>query len=294
MQQTKRVSIVTDSAASLPAQLADESDEFLHVIPHQMVINGTTYREGLDLSPEEFYETLRGLKRPPTTSGPSPDQFAKAFEAASISERQCGLPRPILEVQHDLRFGGRLALARCLRETARNADVEVIDTESATGSGLMVIEALRLSAQGHTSDEIVRRTQELVPRVKVIATLDTLYYLQKGGRVPVLAHLGTSLLQVKPIFEMYRGEVSTIAKVRTAKRAKSKLVDLLREDVGEKRLHAAVLQGNVPDEAQELEERIASEFNCAELYVGTFSPVIGAHTGPGLLGVSYWSESEAA
>ena len=170
----------------------------------------------------------------------------------------------------------------------------MIDTESATGSGLMVIEALRLSAQGHGADEIVRRTQELVPRVKVIATLDTLYYLQKGGRVPVLAHLGTSLLQVKPVFEMYRGEVSTIAKVRTAKRAKSKLVDLLREDVGEGRLHAAVLQGNVPDEAKELEERIASEFDCAELYVGTFSPVIGAHTGPGLLGVSYWSESETA
>ena len=88
-----------------------------------------------------------------------------------------------------------------------------------------------------------------MPRVKVIATLDTLYYLQKGGRVPVLAHLGTSLLQVKPIFEMYRGEVSTIAKVRTAKRAKGKLVDLLHEDVGDARLHAAVLQGNVPEEA---------------------------------------------
>ena len=96
----------------------------------------------------------------------------------------------------------------------------MIDTESATGSGLMVIEALRLSEQGRSADEIVRRTRELVPRVKVIATLDTLYYLQKGGRVPVLAHLGTSLLQVKPIFEMYRGEVSTLAKVRTAKRAK--------------------------------------------------------------------------
>ncbi len=170
----------------------------------------------------------------------------------------------------------------------------VIDTESATGSGLLVIEALRLSASGHTADEIVRRTKELVPRVKVIATLDTLYYLLKGGRVPVLAHLGSSLLQVKPIFEMYRGEVRTLAKVRTSKRAKGRLVDLLHEDVGEEKLHAAVLQGNVPGEARELEERIASEFNCGELYVGTFSPVIGAHTGPGLLGVSYWSESETA
>ena len=248
MQQTNRVSIVTDSAASLPAQLADESDEFLHVIPHQMVINGTTYREGLDLSPEEFYETLRGLKRPPTTSGPSPDQFAKAFEAASlVSDSVVCL---VLSSKFSMTYDSAVVGAREASERLQGTHIEVIDTESATGSGLMVIEALRLSAQGHTSDEIVRRTQELVPRVKVIATLDTLYYLQKGGRVPVLAHLGTSLLQVKPIFEMYRGEVSTIAKVRTAKRAKSKLVDLLREDVGEKRLHAAVLQGNVPDEAQ--------------------------------------------
>ena len=292
MQGNKRVSIVTDSAASLPAQLANESNQFLRVVPHQMVINGTTYREGLDLSPDEFYETLRRLKRPPTTSGPSPDQFANTFEAAAtVSDSVVCL---VLSSKFSMTYDSAVLGANEASERLQDTGIEVIDTESATGSGLMVIEALRLSAQGHTADDIVRRTKELVPRVKVIATLDTLYYLQKGGRVPVLAHLGTSLLQVKPIFEMYRGEVSTLAKVRTAKRAKSKLVDLLHENVGDERLHAAVLQGNVPDEAQELEERIASEFNCAELYVGTFSPVIGAHTGPGLLGVSYWSESVAA
>ncbi|MYB50035.1 MAG: DegV family protein [Dehalococcoidia bacterium] len=292
MQGNKRVSIVTDSAASLPAQLADESDEYLHVIPHQVVINGTTYREGLDLSPEEFYETLRRLKRPPATSGPSPEQFARAFEAAStVSDSVVCL---VLSSKFSMTYDSAVLGAHEASEVLPGTHIEVIDTESATGSGLMVIEALRLSEQGRSADEIVRRTKELVPRVKVIATLDTLYYLQKGGRVPVLAHLGTSLLQVKPIFEMYRGEVRTIAKVRTAKRAKGKLVDLLHENVGEGRLHAAVLQGNVPEEAQELEERIASEFNCIELYVGTFSPVIGAHTGPGLLGVSYWSESETA
>ena len=291
MRGNKRVSIVTDSAASLPAQLADESDEYLHVIPHQMVINGATYREGVDLSPEEFYETVRRLKRPPTTSGPSPEQFVKVFEAASkVSDSVVCL---VLSSKFSMTYHSAVLGAGEASERLPGTQIEVIDTESATGSGLMVIEALRLSEEGRTADEIVRRTKELVPRVKVIATLDTLYYLLKGGRVPVLAHLGTSLLQVKPIFEMYRGEVRTVAKVRTAKRAKGKLVDLLQEDVGEGRLHAAVLQGNAPDEAQELEERIASEFNCAELYVGTFSPVIGAHTGPGLLGVSYWSESQA-
>ena len=289
MQGNKRVSIVTDSAASLPAQLADESDEYLHVIPHQVVINGATYREGLDLSPEKFYETLRKLKSPPATSGPSPEQFFKAFEAASaVSGSVVCL---VLSSKFSMTYDSAVIGAREASERLPDTRIEVVDTESATGSGLMVIEALRLSEEGRTADEIVRRTRELVPRVKVIATLDTLYYLLKGGRVPVLAHLGTSLLQVKPIFEMYRGEVRTIAKVRTAKRAKGKLVDLLHEDVGDGRLHAAVLQGNAPDEALELEERIASEFNCAELYVGTFSPVIGAHTGPGLLGVSYWSES---
>ncbi len=291
MQGNKRVSIVTDSAASLPAQLEDESNEYLHVIPHQMVINGATYREGVDLSPEEFYETLRRLKRPPTTSGPSPEQFVKVFEAASkVSDSVVCL---VLSSKFSMTYHSAVLGAGEASERLPGTQIEVVDTESATGSGLMVIEALRLSEEGRTADEIVRRTKELVPRVKVIATLDTLYYLLKGGRVPVLAHLGTSLLQVKPIFEMYRGEVRTVAKVRTAKRAKGKLVDLLQEDVGEGRIHAAVLQGNAPDEARELEERIASEFNCAELYVGTFSPVIGAHTGPGLLGVSYWSESQA-
>ena len=90
--------------------------------------------------------------------------------------------------------------------------------------------------------------KSLVPRVKVIATLDTLYYLLKGGRVPVLAHLGTSLLQVKPIFEMYRGEVRTIAKVRTAKRAKGKLVDLLQETWARAEFTRPCYRGNAPDE----------------------------------------------
>ncbi len=292
MQRKSRVSIVTDSAASLPDKLADEADEYLHVVPHQMVIDGTTYREGLDVSPGEFYETLRRLKRPPATSGPSPEQFAQAFEAATeVSDSVVCL---VLSSKFSMTHDSAVLGAREASEKLTGKRIEVVDTESATGSGLLVIEALRLSAGGHTADEIIRRTKELVPHVKVIATLDSLYYLLKGGRVPVLAHLGTSLLQVKPIFEMYRGDVRTIAKVRTAKRAKGKLVDLLHEDVGEARLHAAVLQGNVPDEARELEERIASEFNCAELYVGTFSPVIGVHTGPGLLGVSYWSEGETA
>ena len=292
MQGDKRVSIVTDSAACLPAQVADEAGEFLHVVPHQFVIDGTAYSDGLDLSSEEFYETLRRLKRPPATSGPSPEQFAKAFEAASkVSDSVVCL---VLSSKFSMTYDSAVLGARDVSERLPGTHIEVVDTESATGSGLLVVEALRLSEQGCTADEIVGRTEELVPRVKVIATLDTLYYLQKGGRVPVLAHLGTSLLQVKPIFEMYRGEVRTVAKVRTAKRAKGKLVDLLRENVGEGRLHAAVLQGSVPDEARELEERIASEFDCAELYVGTFSPVIGAHTGPGLLGVSYWSEGETA
>ena len=292
MQRTSRVSIVTDSAASLPAELADEADGYLHVVPHQIVIDGTTYREGLDVQPEEFYETLRRLKRPPNTSGPSSEQFARTFEAASnASDSVVCL---VLSSKFSMTYDSAVLGAREASEGLPDIRIEVIDTESATGSGLLVIEALRLSASGHTADEIIERTQELVPRVKVVATLDTLYYLQKGGRVPVLAHVGSSLLQVKPIFEMYRGEVRTLAKVRTAKRAKERLVDLLHEDVGEGRLHAAVLQGNVPEDARELEERIASEFDCAELYIGTFSPVIGAHTGPGLLGVSYWSESETA
>jgi DegV family protein with EDD domain len=291
VQRADRVTIVTDSAASLPPGLAAEVGPGLQVVPHQLIIDGTTYRDGLDRSAGEFYKTLRTLDRPPTTSAPSPAYFLEAFEKASaVSDSVvCLIISPKFSATRD----SALIAAREASEKMPETRIEIVDTETAAGSGLLVLDALRSAADGHGVDEILARTKALVPRVKVIAFLDTLYYVWKGGRVPMIAHLGTSLLQIKPVFEMYRGEVKTVSKTRTVNRAKAKLIDLMHIDVGDEKLHAAVLHGDAFGDALELESQIASEFDCAELYISEFSPVMGAHTGPGLLGIAYWSEGEA-
>jgi DegV family protein with EDD domain len=291
VQRADRVSIVTDSAASLPPGLAAEVGPGLQVVSHQLMIDGTTYRDGLDLTAGEFYKTLRTLDQPPTTSAPSPAYFLEAFETASAVSHSviCLVTSPKFSATRD----SALIATREASEKMPETRIEIVDTETAAGSGLLVLDALRSAADGHGVDEIVTRTAALVPRVKVIAFLDTLYYVWKGGRVPMIAHFGTSLLQIKPVFEMYRGEVKTVSKTRTANRAKAKLIDLMHIDVGSRKLHAAVLHGDALDEAREMEGRIASEFDCAELYISEFSPVMGAHTGPGLLGLAYWSEGEA-
>lgn len=290
MQRADRVSIVIDSAASLPPELVSEAGPLLGIVPHQLIIDGRTYLDGRDLPQADFYCMLRKMERPPMTSAPSPAHFLAAFEAAStISESiVCLVISPKFSTAYDSAF----VAVREASERLPDIRIEVVDTESAAGSGLLVTEAIRRALQGQGIDGVVERMRALVPRVKVIAFLDTLYYVWKGGRVPMIAHVGTSLLQIKPVFEMHRGEVRTVSRTRTARRAKAKLIDLLRKDVGDRKVHVGVLHGGARDGAQQLESQIVSEFDCAEHYVSEFSPVMGAHTGPGLLGIAYWSESD--
>ncbi len=290
MQRADRVFIVIDSAASLPPGFNSGVGSHLGIVPHQLIVDGKTYLDGRDLSQADFYRMLRKLERPPTTSAPSPAHFLAAFEAASTVSNNiaCLVISPKFSSTHD----SALVAAREASEKLPDTRIEVVDSESAAGSGLLVTEALRSATDGKTIDQVVERMREIAPRVKVIAFLDTLYYVWKGGRVPMIVHLGTSLLQIKPVFEMYRGEVKTVSRTRTTRRAKAKLIDLVHRDAGDEKLHVAVLHGDALDDARQLESQIVSEFDCAEHYVSEFSPVMGAHTGPGLLGIAYWSEGD--
>ena len=128
--------------------------------------------------------------------------------------------------------------------------------------------------------------------MRLLAFLDTLRFLWKSGRVPVIAHWGTRLLHIKPLFEMHRSNVKVIARVRSRRRALTRMVDLSLRDVGSRKAHIAVLHGDDPVGADDIRTRFRMECNAPEIYVSEFSPVMGAHTGPGLLGVAYWVEDE--
>ena len=127
-------------------------------------------------------------------------------------------------------------------------------------------------------------------RVHLLATLDTLHYLVKGGRVPKAAALASALLQIKPIFTVVEGEAHSVTNARTASGAMKRILKLMKERAAKGQpLHAAVMQADALDMAIALKDQISSRFDCDEIFITEFTPVMGAHTGPGVIGVAFYS-----
>jgi len=284
---TNRVAVVVDSAASLPAWASD--DPLLHVVPMQLVVGGRTYLDGRELSPTEFYRMQRDRSHTPTTAGPSPQSYISAFETAArqSSSILCLCIARRYSAAHD----SALLAVRQAQELLPYVQIAALDSGSAAGGeGLIALEALRAANQGLDLVEVVKIARQITEKVSLVAFLDTLYYVWKGGRVPRLAYAGASLLGLKPMFELASGEVHAIGRPRTRARAMRRLVEAMRTRVGDRPLHVSVMHGDCPEDAEELRHALECEFDCEELYISEFTPVMGAHTGPGLLGLAFWAQ----
>ena len=255
-----------------------------------MLINvgANTYRDGVDLRAADFYAIQRNNVGKTSTSAPTPGDFATAFQtAAEVAES-------ILCITVSNRFSSSYESAqvasRQVKTKKRGLDLRVLDSQTAVGAqGLIAWKALKTAMTGAGIDDVQLAALKIRQRVHLLAYVDTLYYLWKGGRVPGLAHLATSLLKLKPVFELERSNVVQIARPRTVAHAVSKLVTLMKDRVIDGQLHAMVMHAQAPEQANSLSQRIASEFECAELYESEFTPVMGAHIGPGMVGVAFWS-----
>ncbi len=281
------VAVVVDSAASLPAWAL--GDPLLHVVPMQLVIEGRTYLDGQDLSPTEFYRMQRGLSDTPTTSAPSPQSYVAAFEEAG--RRSSSILCLCVARRYSAAHDSALVAVRQAQETLPDIQIAALDSGSAAGGeGLIALEALRAARKGHDLAEVVKIARQVADSVSLIAFLDTLYYVWKGGRVPRIAYAGASLVGLKPMFELVGGEVNATGRPRTRARATRRLVEAMRKRVGDRPVHACVMHGDCLDDAEELRGVLEVEFDCRELYVNEFTPVMGAHTGPGLLGLAFWAQ----
>ena len=280
------MAIVVDSAASLPQDLA--RDRQLYVVPMRLNFGGNSYVDGRDLSPTDFYRMLRSSPTPATTSAPSPTSFLETFrEAAAETDSVLCLT---VASRFSSSFESARTAAREAEQVVPEVPISVIDTQSAAGGeGLIAVGAWRAAREGGKLEEVVSVARELMQRVTLLAFPDTLYYLWKGGRVPKIAHSATSLLRIKPVFELAQGEVRTVARPRTHQRAMRRLLELMRERAPSGSIHASIMHADASEAAEELGQRVEAEFPCEELYVGEFTPVMGAHIGPGLLGIAFWS-----
>ena len=282
-----KVALVTDSAASLPASLRAQYD--IEVVPLNLVFDDHSYPDGLE-SNGQFYQALKTARRPPTTTSASPGTHLEAQRRAASKAPS------VLCVTVSSRFSGTYDAAvkgaQMLREERPDVAVEVLNSQSAAmAEGFVVIEAARLATSGAELLEVVAHARDVISRVGIVAVIDTLEYLARGGRVPRIKAWASALLSVKPIIELRQQHIHLVTRARTRQRAVEQLIPILEQrGLRGQKLHLCVQHTNALEDAERLAKEAAGRLHPAEVAVSEFTLVMGAHTGPGLLGLAYYVE----
>jgi len=282
-----KVAIVTDSIACIPQEQVEKYG--IEIVPIQLIFEDRTYRDGIDINPAEFYTLLRKAEKLPTTAGAVPGAFVETFR--KVGKRASS----ILCITVTAKLSGMFNSAQLAMETAKEAlpgvVMEMLDSETAAAAqGLVVLATARAAASGQSLAKVVETAKSVIQRVNFFAALDTLYYLAKGGRVPKAASWVGSLIKIKPILTIKDGELATVTNPRTTAGAMKRMLQIMEQRIvmGQP-LHAAVMHADALDEAMALKSQISSQFDCAELFITEFTPVMGAHTGPGVIGIAFYS-----
>jgi len=269
------VKIITDSVADIPSGIVAELG--ISVIPVLLRFGEETLRDGIDITNDQFYERLASGKVMPTTSVPSLDIFARTY--ARLSEET----DEILVIMLSSKLSGiHNAAVQSTRLVESKCRIEVVDSERAVmAQGFVVIRAAQAAREGASLDEILEIVRRDLPRTEIRAAFDTLEYLQRGGRIGKAQALLGSVLKVNPIITLKDGLVEPAGRARS----RAKAIDQLYEfAAGYANLEeVAVEDAACPADGDYLAERLGKIFPKERIYRSRTTPVIGTHTGPGLI-----------
>ena len=274
------IRVITDSTADLPPDMAAELG--IEVVPLNVHFGTDTFRDGIDLSADEFYQRLVASPRPPTTSQPSVGAFLEVYQKA-LDEGADG----IVSVHISAKLSGTWNSSVQAREQlADPSQVEVVDTGQASmGLGWVAAAAARAAQASASLEEVANAARSAADKVRVLFLVDTLEFLQKGGRIGKAAAMFGSVLAIKPLLTIQEGEVHPLEKVRTRSKGVARLVQLVQEAAPLQSM--AVLYTTTEDEARALAERLGPCVPGGEVVVGRLGTVVGTYAGPGLLGVGW-------
>jgi DegV family protein with EDD domain len=277
------IKIVTDSTAYLPKSTIQQYD--LRVVPLYVHFADEGFREGVELSDEEFYKRLKQAPELPTTSQPSAGEFLRVFKALADDGHE------IITITISSKLSGTWNSAMAARDMLPEASITVIDSKSTSVGLQMMVEAAAQAAQaGASVGEIADQIETIRKKMHFMFVVDTLEYLAKGGRIGnAKAFMGT-LLKVKPILVLQDGAIEPLEQVRSKRKAHCRMLDLVAEGVDGRgaQAHVAFTNALVPDEARELAQQLQDRLGCPPPLVSDLGPVIGTHTGPGAVGVAYY------
>jgi DegV family protein with EDD domain len=250
-------------------------------------LGGRTYRDGLDLTPEEFYRRLRAGREFPRTSQPSPGDFQEAFAAAASSYER------FLVVTPSARLSGTYDSARLAAELAGTAGVTLLDSGMVSGALVLLANALqRRLARGTTAEEALELAERFRDAARYVVVLETLEYVVRGGRASRVAGIAGEVMNVKPILHISGGEIVPLTRARGRARSLARLERIFADEASTgPALRVGVGHADAPEEAERLSARVRELRPEAELeFFGPFGPAVGAHSGPGAIALFWFAD----
>lgn len=285
----KKVAILADSIACLPSEMIRRYQ--LGIIPINIHYNGNIYRDRVDITSAEAYRLLDKAPDQFTSSPASVGEYIETFREAAA--RSSG----ILCITLSSKLSTVYNMARVAREEISDefnkTHIEVLDSQTAAvGEGLIVLAAARAADEGKDLTEVTRIAKEVRDKINVIGIMETIRHVYRTGRIPKITSQVGSMLNIKPIFSITEGLVRIAGLTTKKEQAVKKALGMMKKEVGDSPVHVAVAHADAPEEGERLKEQVSNEFNCVELWLTDFSPVMGYATGTGVLAVAFYKGNQ--
>ena len=284
---SKKVAVVTDSISCINKELIDQYG--IIIVPIRLHVQGKIYRDSIDMTPSEAYEFVLQDPERFNTSPASPGHYLEAYREAGDKADN------IICITLSSYLSTGYEMASVAMESAKQEmpelTIEVMDSRNVTAAeGFIALAAARAAAEGENFEEVIKAAEEVRDKVRFMAVLETIRYVYRTGRIPKVAASVGSMLNIKPILANSSGKIKFVGAVRNQERGIDRILKAVHQAVGQSQPHIAVMHAYAPEEGEKLKERIASEFDCAELWISEFTPVMGYATGTGTLAVAFYAD----
>lgn len=277
----KKVAIVTDSTAYLPQSYVDEYG--ISIVPLSFTWDGVNYRDGIDMSPDEFYTRLSTSHSLPVTSQPSMGEFSAVFQKL-LDEDYAILTLPISSG-----ISGTINSALQAKDLFKDAPIEIIDTKLVSMPlAFQVLTAARAAREGASLEDCKQLALAAYPHIGVYFVVDDLKYLHAGGRIGGGKRFLGTALRIKPILEIRDGKIEAVKSAITMQKGIDAMIELVKANIADQKpVRISVFHALAEEKAKALLDRLVQQFSPVEAILSYVSPVIGTHVGPGTLSIAY-------
>ncbi len=285
---SKKVAIITDSTAYLPDDLVNKHN--ITILPLEVIWGNEVFKDGVDISANEFYARLQTAKTMPSTSQVTIPYMQDAFERLVAEDYD------VLGVFISSKLSGTINSAVQGRAAMKSGQehIHILDSlQTSMPLGFQALTAARAAQDGASIEDCLAIAKKVRDNSEVYFVVDTLEFLHRGGRIGGAKRFFGTALKVKPILSVQEGSVASIESVRTKKKAHLRVLEIIKEKIGDRTpIHLATLHANAPEDMQVLLEQAKKELDVVEIIHSLVSPVIGTHVGPGTVGLAYMAGVE--